>query len=379
MVITMQTSKAKRYGSVGSIYKTTGWRDSQAQFEINLGKYARKCPKAHFGVNTALRQMKNVLCTYYYNQLLSNGKQNFYLQAFTKNEPSTKDEIVSFIDTALYGRGKEEPLSGDLCKKMTAFYNASGISSDASNQSINFKNIMQKIVTSNSRRSDNLIKSLHLNKSAVGESIKHNSKNIFKAGLSSGLHNIFKGPDVYDNYGMDFKSYDKYDRGLKVKYNMDKKKEPTSENKLENTNDTVPEDIKGSISPNGFRLTANGSSSTTTKLLNTAKWLGLSREDLLNFRLAIMGWLLPDGDHSLYEILYSSHAAGVRGKEDLTDAASMDKTIDPLAEDEIRDGGGIATDTYFEKQAIYLEMEKRRMRIITTQLYQLREKTNFYH
>ncbi len=343
----MQTNKVKRLGSgYSSIYKTSEWQKEQHDFEIRLGNYARGHEKSHDAVNKGLRQMKNVLWTYYHNQFFSLGKQNFFLQAFTKNDPSMTEqvkkevgkELVKFIDTALYG-SSNDALHGDLCKKMSAFYNASGISSDASNQSINFKNIMQKIVTSNSRKSENLIKHLHLNKEAVGESIKHNSKNIFKAGLFSGLHNLFKGPDVYGKYGMEFKSYDKYDRGLKVKYNTDEKKEP-AQDISEKTNDTDSADIKESISPNGFRLTENGSSSTTTKLLNTAKWLGLKGQDLLNFRLAIMGWLLPDGDHSLYEILYSSHAAGMRGKEDLTDAASMDETIDPLTKDEIRDNCG---------------------------------------
>ncbi len=347
----MQTNKVKGLGSgYSSIYKTPEWQKEQHDFEIRLGNYARGHEKSHDAVNKGLRQMKNVLWTYYHNQFFSLGKQNFFLQAFTKNDPSMTEqvkkevgkELVKFIDTALYG-SSNDALHGDLCKKMSAFYNASGISSDASNQSINFKNIMQKIVTSNSRKSENLIKHLHLNKEAVGESIKHNSKNIFKAGLFSGLHNLFKGPDVYGKYGMEFKSYDKYDRGLKVKYNTDEKKEP-AQDISEKTNDTDSADIKESISPNGFRLTENGSSSTTTKLLNTAKWLGLKGQDLLNFRLAIMGWLLPDGDHSLYEILYSSHAAGMRGKEDLTDAASMDETIDPLTKDEIRDRCGINND-----------------------------------
>ena len=314
MVIIMQTSNSKRLGSgYSSIYKTPEWKEEQYNFEIHLGNYARNHLKAHRAVDSALRKMKYVLSTHY--------------EKFGA-------EVVQAFNTSLTPKNPYM-----LTSKMEALYNASGISSDASSQSISFKNIMQEIVTSNRNRSNYLIDKLGLNKRSVDEAIKHNSKNIFKAGLSSGLHNLFKGPDVYSKYGMDFKSYDKYDRGLKVKYNTDEKKEP-AQNIQEKTNDTASLAIKGSISPNGFRLTENGSSSITTKLLNTAKWLGLKGQDLLNFRLAIMGWLLPDGNHSLYEILYSSHAAGIRGKEDLTDAASMDETIDPLTKDEIRDNCG---------------------------------------
>ena len=351
MVITMQTSNSKRLGSgYSSIYKTPGWKEEQYNFEIRLGNYARyRSKNAHEAVNKGLSRMRHILWAYYHNQVVNLGKNEFFLRAFTKDDPSMAgqvgkevgkqifeiigDNFTQKIDKTLSGS------SGNLCEKMAAFYNASGISSDASNQSFNFKNIMQEIVTADKNRSNYLIDKLDLNKRSVDGAIKHNSKNIFKAGLSSGLHNLFKGPDVYSKYGMDFKSYDKYDRGLKVKYNTDEKKEPT-QNIPEKTNDTASLAIKESISPNGFRLTENGSSSITTKLLNTAKWLGLKGQDLLNFRLAIMGWLLPDGDHSLYEILYSSHAAGIRGKEDLTDAASMDETIDPLTKNEIRDNCG---------------------------------------
>ena len=390
MVIIMQTRKVKRLGSgYSSIYKTPEWQTEQHNFEIRLGNYAYTHPKSHEAVNKGLSRMKYVLYEYYQDDF--KDRTEFALKAFTKDDPSMAGQVGRVVGEEIFKiigdnftQKIDKTLSGsssNLREKMTAFYNASGISSDASNQSINFKNIMQKIVTSNSRTSNYLINKLGLDKNSVDEAIRHNSKNIFKAGLSSGLHNLFKGPDVYGKYGMNFKSKDKDDNDLKFKYtNMDDKKKnirnpfnnplPLSQRELNFYNSThfpkfekpnmlfytmltmltqktdalepyidkdITEESHDIISKNGFRLTENGSSSTTTKLLNTAKWLGLKGQDLLNFRLALMGWLLPDGDHSLYEILYSSHAAGVRGdNEDLTDAASMDETIDPLITDEIR-------------------------------------------
>ena len=400
MVIIMQTSKVKRLGSgYSSIYKTSEWQQEQHDFEIRLGKYAYTHPKSHEAVNKGLSRMKNILWAYYHDQFVNLGKKEFFLRAFTKDDPSMAGQVGRMVGEEIFKiigdnftQKIDKTLSGsssNLREKMTAFYNASGISSDASNQSINFKNIMQKIVTSNSRTSNYLINKLGLDKNSVDEAIRHNSKNIFKAGLSSGLHNLFKGPDVYGKYGMNFKSKDKDDNDLKFKYtNMDDKKKnirnpfnnplPLSQRELNFYNSThfpkfekpnmlfytmltmltqktdalepyidkdITEESHDIISKNGFRLTENGSSSTTTKLLNTAKWLGLKGQDLLNFRLALMGWLLPDGNHSLYEILYSSHAAGVRGKnEDLTDAASMDETIDPLKKDELINNCGLEQD-----------------------------------
>ena len=79
----------------------------------------------------------------------------------------------------------------------------------------------------------------------------------------------------------------------------------------------------------------NGISMTTARMLKTYKWLNL-KSDLKNFRLALMGWMLPTDDHSLWEIIIGSHNVGVRGKEDLTDIASLDQTVDPLSTDILR-------------------------------------------
>ena len=79
----------------------------------------------------------------------------------------------------------------------------------------------------------------------------------------------------------------------------------------------------------------NGISMTTARMLKTYKWLNL-KSDLKNFRLALMGWMLPTDDHSLWEIIIGSHNVGVKGKEDLTDIVSLDQTVDPLSTNILR-------------------------------------------
>ena len=86
---------------------------------------------------------------------------------------------------------------------------------------------------------------------------------------------------------------------------------------------------------NNIRI-VNGISGTTIRMMKTAKWLGLNGKDLMNFRLALMGWMLPTDDHSLWEIIIGSHNVGVKGKEDMTDMVSLDKTVDPLDEEKLR-------------------------------------------
>ncbi len=109
----------------------------------------------------------------------------------------------------------------------------------------------------------------------------------------------------------------------------------------QNTKYVVTDGILGmmgggtNLNKRGFSMVA-GISGTTARMLQSYMWLGLNdKEKLLNFRLALMGWMLPERDHSLYEILKGSHMIGVRGKEDMTDASTMDLSVDPLTTDEI--------------------------------------------
>ena len=90
----------------------------------------------------------------------------------------------------------------------------------------------------------------------------------------------------------------------------------------------------------------NGISMTTARMLKTYKWLNL-KSNLMNFRLALMGWMLPTDDHSLWEIIIGSHNVGVKGKEDLTDIVSLDQTVDPLSQNDLRDNV-CSTDVGFE-------------------------------
>ncbi len=86
----------------------------------------------------------------------------------------------------------------------------------------------------------------------------------------------------------------------------------------------------------GKRLVA-GTSGTAMRLLDKYRGqISSNKADLLNFRLVLMACMLPEKNHSLYEILQGSHEVGVIGHENLSTADMMDKTIDPLGEDRVR-------------------------------------------
>ena len=107
------------------------------------------------------------------------------------------------------------------------------------------------------------------------------------------------------------------------------------------------------VTAEGMLQTA-GPSGTTLRMLGAYRLLGAGKTDLMNFRLALIAWMVSSRDHSIYEILKGSHNAGVKGREDLSEAANMYRTIDPLFEDLIREE--FAPNRRFPHETIYLKM-----------------------
>ena len=112
-------------------------------------------------------------------------------------------------------------------------------------------------------------------------------------------------------------------------------------------------EMKKPVTAEGLLQTA-GPSGTTLRMLGAYKMMGASKRDLLFFRLALMAWMVTSKDHSIYEVLKGSHNAGVKGREDLSEAAVMYKTIDPLTEEQLRNE--LAPDRRFPHETVYLTM-----------------------
>lgn len=101
----------------------------------------------------------------------------------------------------------------------------------------------------------------------------------------------------------------------------------------------------------GGMLQIAGPSGTTLRMLGAYKLMGATLQELLNFRLALIAWMGTSKDHSLFEILKGSHNAGVKGKEDLSEAAVMYTTVDPLPVDVLREE--FAPDHQFPHETVY--------------------------
>jgi len=96
-----------------------------------------------------------------------------------------------------------------------------------------------------------------------------------------------------------------------------------------------------------------GVSGTTTRMLKAYQFLNVSNNNL-DFRLALMGWMLPAWDHSLYEIMKGSHIAGVKGENEdknIKDVIRMYMNVAPLGTEELRHN--VANNKMFPHEEIY--------------------------
>lgn len=121
---------------------------------------------------------------------------------------------------------------------------------------------------------------------------------------------------------------------------------------------------KREVTADGMLHTA-GSSGTTLRMLGAYRMMGASQKELLDFRLALIAWMVSSRDHSLYEILKGSHNAGVKGSENLEEAAVMYTNIDPLDTRNLRENFIEGVRHAFPHEIIYQEMmnELYRMRL----------------
>ena len=108
--------------------------------------------------------------------------------------------------------------------------------------------------------------------------------------------------------------------------------------------------IDEEVTAEGMLQTA-GASGTTLRMLGAYRLMGASQKELLDFRLALIAWMVSSHDHSLYEILQGSHNAGVRGTESLEEAAVMYTNIDPLDTETLREN--FAPNKQFPHETVY--------------------------
>ena len=295
------------------IYESNKFKEYQEEFEIDLGKYLYKSDEAYKAVHEGIRLImeknpKKSLREIFYsnenfllNEKYNKGKFSGNITEFN-NEDLTDDKLKYLLK---YQKPTDEDLqspdttvAGNLREKLAAFQFAVDDGTldraDVSNQGPSeFEpHIGRRERTDGEkfrRDFDYQDKELQLFRSARERKYQGNFRNGGKSPITYGgmlFQPQYNGKDIDSFYGK--------------------------------------------------RLVA-GTSGTAMRLLSKYRKLNGNKTDLLNFRLALIACMLPEKNHSLYEILQASHEVGVKGYENLSTADTMDKTIDPLGEKRVKE------------------------------------------
>ncbi len=283
--------------------------------------------------------------------------------------------------------------NGNLREKMTLLYNGmfrnGGMKSDQIRNSVSYKGVLQGITQEKMDKSDSeAIKSINLPLLQQLSNYK-SGKDVFEN--SKLAREIGAGAEALENKGNIFT---RAWRGIKrwwsasVKSNRVKKWRSSSKerdkhklgvehyNKLGMELSDREKKFALSTGPDGKQelawqegvahfqadkpvasqgmLRIAGPSGTTLRMLSAYKLMGANQRELLEFRLALIAWMCGSQDHSLHEILKGSHNAGIKGKEDLSEAANMYMSVDPLDKETLRNT--VAKDGQFPHEIVYKTM-----------------------
>ena len=302
------------------IYESSEFRKYQEEFEIDLGRYLYRSNEAYQAVQKGINMLrernseKDLRKVFYSNEkytaenfsgnVTEFGGQDLTdekLEALLKNQKPTDEELQSSSTT----------VAGNLREKLGAFQFAvdDGVIDD---------------VDSSSQESG---KSGPGGRKRPGAFEPHIGR---KGRTDDDQEKLRRDFDYQDKELQLFRSA--RERGYQEKFQKNGKSPITYGGML-----FQPQYNEKDIdSFYGKRLVA-GTSGTTMRLLSKYReQVSSDEKDLLNFRLVLMACMLPEKNHSLYEILQGSHEVGVKGYENLSTADTMDKTIDPLGEDKVR-------------------------------------------
>ena len=396
------------------ILKNAQWFPEAEKYEKNLGSYAYNHGKSKGALDAGIQKLQTTIEDYCKD---SATQEEILKESFFKDDKKSAgqmginlnvEEMLSVLD------------EGNLRERMTAFYNAAYYAGGyGSNLKKGFKAILHDIVFSDSSEKINELdlnkqeiekqkryySSNYNTKGWVGwfankalstliaEKAYLFDKDIFALGnlsLQSSMTDLYeiyesqkdraersdeekkehqKTPSDYEKMAAPLS-----DRELAFAFPEVKKpwwriftketefrRRETKDRKLPWTEGTACFEIKlenswyKKIHENLRMPVVAGVSGTTTRMLSAYKFLNLDK--LLDFRLAIMGWMLTSWDHSLYEIIRGSHIAGVEipeEKERLKDVINMYMTVEPLQTSELRQN--VATDKMFPHEIIYTRL-----------------------
>ncbi|NEC07153.1 DUF4157 domain-containing protein [Streptomyces sp. SID7909] len=369
-------------------YAHTNWQASAEQFEQRLGAYAFRHPKALAAARKTVHRLKQLLIAY---SRVAHKDSALANKAFFQDDRTSGGQVGEKMTTAQINDFFSR--DGNVRELMTAVYNAAYYNKGAQ---LSLKEILNAIIGPQPQ----LASTLGMNE----EELKKHSAFLngwTRPVLWAGANLVGKGynyeKDPYALGGLLWQSEPETlvgdtremidsqgprkerDEAAKASHrkspqDYEDRGAPLSARELEFAGKPGPTDklpwnegaAYWEIQQNEAWPKANaergipivaGMSGTTTRMLKTFQWINVSGVDVFDYRMALMGWMLPSWDHSLYEILRGSWAAGVKGPGETAaragkGAALMYQTIAPFTEEELR--RNVCVDGQFPHELMYL-------------------------
>ncbi|MFE7575751.1 DUF4157 domain-containing protein [Streptomyces sp. NPDC057521] len=369
-------------------YAHTNWQASAEQFEQRLGAYAFRHPKALAAARKTVHRLKQLLIAY---SRVAHKDSALANKAFFQDDRTSGGQVGEKMTTAQINDFFSR--DGNVRELMTAVYNAAYYNKGAQ---LSLKEILNAIIGPQPQ----LASTLGMNE----EELKKHSAFLngwTRPVLWAGANLVGKGynyeKDPYALGGLLWQSEPETlvgdtremidsqgprkerDEAAKASHrkspqDYEDRGAPLSARELEFAGKPGPTDklpwnegaAYWEIQQNEAWPKANaergipivaGMSGTTTRMLKTFQWINVSGVDVFDYRMALMGWMLPSWDHSLYEILRGSWAAGVKGPGETAaragkGAALMYQTIAPFTEEELRQN--VCVDGQFPHELMYL-------------------------
>ncbi|MFF9589322.1 DUF4157 domain-containing protein [Streptomyces sp. NPDC014646] len=359
-------------------YAKAGWQDSAEEFEKRLGAYAFRDGRALAAARATVARLKKLLIAYARTAHKSTALANksFFLSDTTSGgqvgESMTTDQINAFFSR-----------DGNLRELMTALYNAAYYNTtapDGGASKLSLKEILNGIIGPTPQLASTLgMNEEELKKHSAFLNSPTRALMEAAANVKGKGYNYAKDPYALGNILAQSESEtfagdtleminsqaprqkrDDADRDAhrKTPRDYEDRGAPLSTRELEFAGKPGPDDklpwIEGtayyeinqasswakSSAARGIPVVA-GMSGTTTRMIKTFQWMDVPGVDAFDYRMAVMGWMLPSWDHSLYEILRGSWAAGVKGPKESVlraekGAALMYQNIAPFTEEELR-------------------------------------------
>ncbi|MGW2909449.1 eCIS core domain-containing protein [Streptomyces asoensis] len=369
-------------------YAKTGWQEAAEQFEKQLGAYTFRHPRSLDAARKSVHRLKQLLIAYARTEHKDVALAN---KSFFKDDKTSGGQVGIDLTTAQINEFFAR--DGNVRELMTALYNAAYYNTAAE---LSLKQILNAIIGPKPQ----LASTLHMNE----EQLKKHSAFLngwsrpplwAAASLKGKGYNYEKDPYALGNLLWQSESETLGGDTLEMINSQGPRKErseadkeahrktprdyvdrgaPLSDRELAfagkpGMDDKLPwnegaayweiqqnESWPKANAARGIPVVA-GMSGTTTRMLKTFQWIKVPGVDVFDYRMAVMGWMLPSWDHSLYEILRGSWAAGVKGPKESAlkadkGAALMYQHIAPFTEEELRQN--VCVGGHFPHELMYV-------------------------